>query len=102
MPDSLDSAKVRKEVGLPPLIFLFTMDQIAGMLGIDETQLKMKHIYFSGRSSGKLQRHQMYAVNISPEGQPAVWRVSQREFVRYLRAVGFRGYDLSSTWGAGT
>jgi hypothetical protein len=102
MASDLDSETTRKEVGLPPLLFTFTLDQIAGMLGITERELKMRHLYFQGLSSGKLMKHNIFCVNIAPPNLPAVWRVSQREFVRFCKQNGFRGFDMSSTWGAGS
>lgn len=96
MPDNNDGEAVRKEVGLPALVFTFTLDQIAAMLSVDEAKLKREYLYYAGRSVGRQVPGVMYAVNIAPDPRlPAEWRVTQREFVRFLKAKGFRGYDLT-------
>lgn len=85
-----------KEVGLPPIIFLFTLDQVAGMLNIQEQTLRQKYLYYRGRSSGRPQRHHMEAVNISPSDEKSDWRVSMKEFVKWCRKMGFRNYELTT------
>lgn len=92
-PDMSDSG--RQRVGLPPVVFLYTTDQIAGMLNISERALMEKYLYFMGRTSGMKQRHQMSAVNISPENERASWRVSAKELIRWLKRMGFKAYELT-------
>jgi hypothetical protein len=91
----LDNDKERKEVGLPSRIFLFTLDQVSSMLNVDEAKLRREYLYYAGRSVGRQPLRTMFAANIAPKELPAEWRVSDREFIRYCKAAGFRGYDLT-------
>lgn len=86
----------REKVGLPPRAFLFTLDQIAGMIAITEASLKQAYIYFEGRSTGRRSLDLMIAINIAPENERPVWRVSERELIRWLKKKGFRYYELGT------
>lgn len=99
MSPSADSDDSRRAVGLPPLVFTFTLDQIAAMLSLTEAELKRHYLYYANRSVGIQTPNQMYAVNIAPENEPAQWRVSQKEFARFVKRKGFRLYDVSRLWG---
>lgn len=99
MSRSADSDEARREVGLPPLVFTFTLDQIAAMLSVAETDLKKHYLYYAHRSVGVQSPDQMYAVNVAPATEPAQWRVSQKEFARFVRRKGFRLYDITKLWG---
>ena len=79
-----------ESVGLPAITFLYTMDQIAAMLGITQDQLTDRYLYYHMRSTGKQRPSQMRTVNIAqPEDKPD-WRITQREFIRWLRAMGIK------------
>lgn len=95
---SNDSEKERKVVGLPPIIFMFTLDQLSAMLGVDEKMLKANYLYYAHRSVGIQRADDMYAVNVAPPEMPAEWRVSQKEFVRWCKKKGFRAYDVSRSF----
>lgn len=94
-----------QKIGLPPKFFLYTLDQIAGMLNLSVEALKASYIYFDGRSTYAKKRGQLVARNIAPPDQPATWRVIDTELVRWMRFKGFvyrevgrfgesgRGYD---------
>jgi hypothetical protein len=76
-------------VTLPGHDFLYTLDQIALILGVEEKSLKDQKVYFTGRMPDAHHRDRMMAVNIAnPESHPD-WRVSEREFVRWLGRKGF-------------
>lgn len=77
-------------IELPQKLFLYTLDQIATMLNLTEYSLKMSYLHFEGRSVGTHDLDLMYAVNIAPNGKRPQWRVSEREFIRWLRRKGFK------------
>jgi len=83
-----------ESVGLPARVFLFTMDQIAVMLELDQKYIMKEYVYFEGRSIGTKYRNLMVAFNIQqdPEKDPD-WRVTEREFIRWMRVKGFRYYE---------
>lgn len=79
-----------KKIILPETPFLYTLDQIATLTGLTMTTLRERYIWFEHRSTGVKRTKLMLAHNINgPEDKPE-WRVSEREFVRWLRACGFR------------
>lgn len=83
-------------MGLPPRPFLYTLDQIAGLIQVTETTLAVKYIYFEGRSTGqKLGRH-MLARNIALPTEDPEWRVAEMELLRWLRFKGFRIYETGA------
>lgn len=88
----------RDKVGMPPRVFMYTSDQIAGMLEVKEEYVKKTLFFYDVREPGLCPRSKMRAVNIAPEGETPVWRVTEREFVRFLRHRGVkifeRGYGL--------
>lgn len=84
------TANGRKEVGLPPLVFFFTIDQIASMLALTEATIMARYLYFVGRSPGMKHPDLMEAVNVSAmPSDPPVWRVESKELVRFLKRRGF-------------
>lgn len=84
-----------QEVGLPPFVFLFTVDQIAGMLNVEERTVMLQYLYYAGRSSGRKASHQMDAVNIAPETANPDWRIPAREFLRWCTRRGIKVNQLS-------
>ena len=82
-------------VGVPPMVFFFTLDQLAGMLNIKEQTLRTSHLYYAGRTTGPRHPRLMYAINVAadPDNDPAEWRVAHTEFVRWLRS---RGYKIAA------
>ena len=70
---------------------LYTLDQVATMLSISETQLVAQYIYFPGRSTGPNSSRLMTARNIAPTlDDTPEWRISEREIVRYCKVRGVR------------
>jgi hypothetical protein len=82
-------------VGLPPLVFMFTIDQISSMMNMSEKYVRAEYLFYLGRSTGLKKRHHMNAVNIAPEGEKAEWRVSWEEFLSWLKKMGFKASDVT-------
>jgi hypothetical protein len=84
-----------EKIGVPPRPFLYTLDQISVMTGISEHSLKTTHIFFEQRSIGRPSPHLMKARNINQNVRSNPdWRVLDREFVRWMKAKGFRFYEV--------
>lgn len=79
-----------REVNLPPRVFLYTLEQIGTMLDLSPELLARGYIYFDGRSIGVKRNWQMIARDISPPDDDPEWRVTDREFLRWMRNRGFR------------
>lgn len=77
-----------KKVGLPVRPFLFTLDQVAGLLSLSQGELENKYIHFWGRSEGRLLANgdRIKAVNIAPSDQAPEWRVSEEDLIRWCLA----------------
>lgn len=84
-------------MGLPPRVFLYTLDQIATMVSMELPALKAGHIFFDGRQVGKKPATKMRAQDISgPEATTPDWRVTEDEFIKWLKFRGFRIYDRTT------
>lgn len=83
-------------MGLPTKAFLYTVDQIAYMLGATEATIKSTHLHYEGREIMPCPNGKMLAHNIAPEGMKPDWRVAENEFIRWLRFKGFRVYNRTS------
>jgi hypothetical protein len=79
-----------EKVGLPVKPFLYTLDQIAFLISIEERTLKTSYLFYQDRSVGAPPKNKIRAVHIAPTGETPNWRVAEREFVRWLRYKGFR------------
>lgn len=85
------------DLGLPPRVFLYTLDQIAMMLSLELSSLKQSHIFFEGRHPGRKPIMKMRARDISGEDDAKPdWRVSEQEFRMWLKLHGFRVYERTS------
>lgn len=80
-----------EKIGLPPRIFLYTLDQIAFLIEVELPRLKRAYIFYEGRSVGVPSREKIPARNIAPKGETPDWRVSEAVFIRWLK---FKGYKL--------
>lgn len=79
-----------QSIGLPPITFLYTLDQIAAMVNMQISTLTAKYVYFHLRNTRPKRPDEMMARNIAnPEDAPD-WRIPQAEFIRWLRFKGFR------------
>lgn len=83
-------------VHLPVRVILYSLDQIAVFLAVTEAHLKTKYMFYEGRSLGKAPRALLLARNIAPEGTRPDWRVTETEFVRWMRYKGFKFYRTGS------
>lgn len=81
-----------EKVGLPPRLFLYSVDQIGTILDVNITKLTT-WIFYEGRSIGAHNFDQMTARNIAPRDEKPEWRVSEQELIRFLKRKGFRYYD---------
>ena len=86
-------AEPGQAVGLPPKPFLYTLDQVAYLLSLDEQTLKNHYLHYEGRSVGAASRERIIARNIAPSGVKPEWRVAERELIRYMKFKGFRYYE---------
>lgn len=84
------------KIGLPPRVFLYTIDQLSVMLDLPEARIKAAYLYFDGRSIGSRRKDLMICRNIAPANEPPDWRVAEREFIRWMRTKGYRWYDRST------
>lgn len=83
----------QKKLGLPPRIFMYTADQIAMMLELTEDYVRQKLLFYDRREPGLTPKTKMRAFNIAPEGETPEWRVTEREFIRYLKHRGVKFYE---------
>ena len=74
-----------ESVGLPPRVFLYSLDQIAFMLDMKEDRLRIVYIWYEGREPGRQPTDKIAARNIAPEGLGPDWRVSETELVRWMK-----------------
>lgn len=81
------------KTGLPVKVFLYTLDQIAAMLEVKVETLKLQMLHYDGRSPGISPKGKLRAHNIMPEGETPEWRITEREFIRFLKHKGIRVYQ---------
>lgn len=86
-----------ESVGLPPVVFLYTLDQIAAMINVSLDDFMAQYAYYHQRSKGYQSPKQMMARNIAPAEKPAEWRISQSEFIRWLKFSGFKLRQFKGT-----
>ena len=80
-------------VGLPPRVFLYTVDQLAVMLDLAEADIHRRLLFHEGRDIGRRKTDEMLARNIACRGDKPEWRVSEKEFIRWMKLKGFKYYD---------
>ncbi|MEU4066699.1 hypothetical protein AB0F25_30675 [Streptomyces wedmorensis] len=81
-------------VGLPVRVFLYTLDQVAMMLTLDENYLKTRGlVYYFGRSTGTPSRDQLQAKNIMPPGGAPDWRIAETELIRWCKRRNIKVYS---------
>lgn len=84
----------RDEAQLPKKPFLYTLDQIAEILQVDQKYLKQNLLWWQGREIGVFNfREKMKAVNVAPEGETPEWRVSEGSLINFLKAKGIKFND---------
>lgn len=81
------------KIGLPLREFMYTIDQIAYLLEMEESYLRSRVIFFEGRSVGVPTKEEMLAVNVARADEKPEWRVAERYFKRWMRFKGFKIYE---------
>lgn len=76
-----------RRVRLPEHPILYTLDQVAVILSLTDTQLRTR-VSFTGREVGGSSR--MRAINISDAGAKPEWRISERELKLWLARHGYK------------
>lgn len=85
--------KTPQDLGLPRRPYLYTIDQIADLLSLTETVLKVQYVYYRGRSVGRDRADLISAVQVAPCGCGREdWRVEEAELVRWMLHMGFKAY----------
>lgn len=75
-------------VSLPATPFLYTLDQVAVLVGWSASRLNARTFYV-GRTLTSKTRHMLEAFNLSQPDEKPDWRVSEHEFIRWLRCHGY-------------
>lgn len=83
----------RERVGLPPRIILYTPDQLAAMLSMDEKYVTRALLFYDRLEPGIRPKEKLLARNIAPDGEKPEWRVTEKELLRYLRLKGIKFYE---------
>lgn len=86
---------MKRRFWLPPKIFLYTLEQVADLLALDEDTLASEFSYFEGRSIGRRKKDRLSVRNIAPLGETPRWRISEQELVRWCTHKGYAIYDAS-------
>lgn len=76
-------------IWLPRHDFYYTIDQIALMLGVEESWLR-ERIYFAGRMPDLHVRDKLQAVNLAESDERPRWRISNRDLARWLVRKGYQ------------
>lgn len=76
-------------VELPRHPFLYTLDQIAILVAWSPGKLHARTFYI-GRTLGMKSRDMLEAFNLAAVAEKPDWRVSEQEFVRWLRIHGYK------------
>lgn len=76
-------------VELPRPPFLYTLDQIALLVAWSPAKLHSRTFYI-GRTLGLKSRDMLEAFNLAALTEKPDWRVSEQEFVRWLRIHGYK------------
>lgn len=88
-----ESEGKRKSVGLPSRPFLYTIDQVAMLLAVSESYVKLEYAHWQGRSIGIPSQDRIVFRNIAPNGAAPEWRCSEREVIRFLKYKGYKYYE---------
>lgn len=83
-------------ITLPMIPFLYTVDQLAAMLSMEENSIRQRLLFYEGRSTGAQRKDQMRAINIARDDESkkeAEWRISDFEFRKWMRFKGFKYYE---------
>jgi len=78
------------DITLPAKPFLYTLDQVAMILGMDEGTLARGYLYYAGRTSGVRKPGLLVARNINGPDKRPEWRIAEKELIRWMKHRGFR------------
>ena len=87
------AADDRSKLNLPYRPFLYTLDQLATILNIEERQLKEGYLFFMGRQPGRATPDELRVNNIAKPDEKPEWRCEERELMRWMKRKGFRYID---------
>jgi len=62
------------------------------MLSVNEATVG-RWLFFEGRSTGVQDHTRMRAINVAPAGETPVWRIEEKEVLRWMRLKGIRLYQ---------
>jgi len=80
-------------MGLPRRPFLYSLEQIAGLLSLSSDTLKAYYLYYVGRSVGIPRKDRLKAIQVAPcECGREEWRVEEAELLRWMKVMGLRAY----------
>ena len=88
------SRRLERTPELPPRPFLYTLDQIAALVSVEEERIRKEYCYFEGRSTGRKYPDLMSCRNVAPALiRWPDWRVSELELKRWFKYMGFRFHE---------
>jgi DNA-binding XRE family transcriptional regulator len=79
-------------VRLPPRPFLYTVDQLANLLGVTELTVENNYLFYTSNEWGKPSPDLLVARNIASSHDKPDWRVEEKELKRWMKRKGFRFY----------
>jgi hypothetical protein len=83
----------REIVRLPHKPFLYTVDQVALLVGESPVAFSKRYVFREGTDLGSRHPRQLRALNIEPEWLvDQTWRIHEDELKRWLRVIGM-GYQ---------
>lgn len=82
-----------QRIGLPVKPFLYTVDQVAYLLSVEESYLKTTLLFYEGRSVGVCPKDRIPARNIASAGEKPEWRISERALIRFMRFKGYKYHE---------
>lgn len=85
-----ESRKSRERISLPPRVFLYTLDQVAAILAVQD----VSRYIWTLEQGGIRAKDKLTARNIAPVGATPEWRVADNELIRWLRYKGFRYVEV--------
>ena len=75
------------EIQLPAKVFYYTLDQIAHLLRIPESDLRKRYVWLEGHSMGRRDPKRMRAVNFTLDYDDPDWRIEEQEFKRFCKIL---------------
>lgn len=73
------------EIAIPYRVFMYTFDQVAWMLNLNEAYMKQHLVHYEHRSYGAHKPTTFKAVNLALPDEKPMWRISEDELLRWCR-----------------